>query len=59
MIAEQLAPVSYRAYVGHFTPPDQTNTGTMGLVALCPAYAAWSQISESVFPSGFSLCITV
>ena len=33
-IAEAFAPVSRRAYVGHDWPPAETNTGTVGLMAV-------------------------
>ena len=46
VIAEQLAPVSNSAYVGHLFPPADTSTGTVGrTVKRRPAHAARSQDS--------------
>ena len=43
LMALQFAPVSSKAYVGHFSSPADTKTGTVGRIAPWPAYAAASQ----------------
>ena len=59
VIAEQFAPVSRSAYVGHVTPPADTSTGTVGRMAPAPppTHAARSQLLFPDSAIAFSRCM--